>query len=58
MKLENIVPVDKVHKDHVSEGCYLSHDGSQEWFFMSRQTRNEAALFMTWDSNATVEHGT
>ncbi|KAI1086407.1 hypothetical protein F5B19DRAFT_479364 [Rostrohypoxylon terebratum] len=53
VKPEDIVPVDKVHKDHVSEGCYLTHDSSQEWFFLSRQTRNEAALFVTWDNNET-----
>jgi hypothetical protein len=43
--------VDKVHEDHVEEGAYLIHNESQEWFYLSRQTRDEATVFITWDED-------
>ena len=48
---QNIVTVDKVHPDHVEEGAYLTHAASQEWYYLSDQTRDEVTVFVTWDSD-------
>jgi hypothetical protein len=47
---DDLVVCDKVHVDKVKEGVYLAWSSSQRWSWLSGQTSNEAAIFMTWDS--------
>ncbi|CZR48094.1 uncharacterized protein FPRO_12704 [Fusarium proliferatum ET1] len=44
--------VDKVHQDHVEESAYLTHAESQQWYYLHEQSKHEAAVFLTWDSDS------
>ncbi|KAM0801936.1 hypothetical protein BDR22DRAFT_845712 [Usnea florida] len=48
----DLIDCDKVHPDHVGEGTYLKYGPSHQWYWLSHQTKDEPAIFVTWDSRA------
>jgi hypothetical protein len=46
----DLLEEDKVHPTHWEEGLYLIHRDDQKWYWLSEQTRDEVAIFMTWNS--------
>lgn len=50
VRKEDLLECDKVHADHVGEGLYLKFHQKQKWYWLSKQTREEALVFVTWDS--------
>ncbi|KAF2191376.1 hypothetical protein K469DRAFT_370108 [Zopfia rhizophila CBS 207.26] len=47
---EDLLEEDKVHPTHWEEGLYLLHRDHHKWYWLSEQTRDEVAMFLTWDS--------
>lgn len=47
---EDLLEVDKVLPDKVEKAYYLLHRGHHKWYYMSHQTPEDVALFMTWSS--------
>jgi len=48
---EQLLSEDKVHEDYLEEGQFLIYRASQKWYWLSEQSRNEATIFVTWDSD-------
>lgn len=47
---EDLLEVDKVLPDKVEKAYYVLHRGHHRWYYMSHQTPEDVALFMTWSS--------
>jgi len=54
---DDLLPCDKVHPRHINEGFYLKYRSTQRWYGLSKQSKHEPAMFLTWDSNADVLPG-
>jgi hypothetical protein len=55
---EDLLEVDKVHSDHVEEGCYVKQNAKHKWFYLSKQSRDEITLSVAWDSKNQQYFGT
>lgn len=47
---DDLIEVDKVLPDEIEKACYLKHRSYHQWYSMSNQTKEDLALFKTWDS--------
>lgn len=46
----DLIEVDKVLPDKIEKAYYVRHRPYHQWYYMSDQTRDDLALFKTWDS--------
>ncbi|KAI0868905.1 hypothetical protein GGS24DRAFT_512672 [Hypoxylon argillaceum] len=49
---DSVLEEDKVHPDHWEEGLFLLYRPSQKWYWLSLQSKDEIAIFRTWDSDS------
>jgi len=50
VRRDDLVPVDKVHENIWEEGLYLKYRTYHRWYWKSLQTKDEAIMFISWDS--------
>jgi hypothetical protein len=49
---DDLLPVDRVTRDLVFELYYVKHSPRQKWYWLSRQTPDEIAVFVQFDSES------
>jgi len=52
----DVADVDKIHEDYVGEGSYLKHRPYHKWYWLPWQTKDEAFMFITWDTRTGADH--
>jgi hypothetical protein len=50
VKLNDLLAIDRVSRDWVGEIYYLKYNPGQQWWWLSKQTRQEILVFTTFDS--------
>jgi len=56
IKQDDLLEEDKIHSTHWEEGLYLQYRPYHKWYYLSKQARDEVAIFMTWDADEGENH--
>lgn len=51
---DDMVEVDRPASRFVDYGCYIRHNPSQKWYWLSNQYPSEPYVFLVWDSASGV----
>ncbi|KAI1137563.1 hypothetical protein F5Y05DRAFT_74238 [Hypoxylon sp. FL0543] len=55
VKPDDLVETDSIRQGSISTNYYVKHDEGQKWYFLKKQTPDEALIFKHFDSEPAVE---